>query len=32
MKQWVRYAWARDNGHSRYVEKAEKCDASFRGD
>jgi len=32
MKQWVRYAWARDNGHSRYVEKAEKCDAFFRGD
>ena len=32
MKQWVRYAWARDNGHSKYVEKAEKCDAFFRGD
>lgn len=31
-KQWVRYAWARDNGHSKYVEKAEKCDAFFRGD
>lgn len=32
MKQWVRYAWARDNGHAKYVEKAEKCDAFFRGD
>lgn len=32
MKQWVRYAWARDNGHAKYVEKAEKCDAYFRGD
>jgi len=31
-KQWVRYAWARDNGHAKYVEKAEKCDAFFRGD
>lgn len=32
MKQWVRYAWARDNGHSAYVQKADKCDAFFRGD
>lgn len=32
MKQWVRYAWARDNGHAQYVQKAEKCDAFFRGD
>ena len=32
MKQWVRYAWARDNGHSQYVEKADKCEAFFRGD
>ena len=31
-KTWVRYAWARDNGHSKYVEKAEKCDRFFRGD
>ena len=31
-KQWVRYAWARDNGHAQYVEKAEKCDAFFRGE
>jgi len=32
MKQWVRYAWARDNGHAQFVQKAEKCDAFFRGD
>lgn len=31
-KQWTRYAWARDNGHAQYVQKAEKCDAFFRGD
>lgn len=23
-KTWVRYAWARDNGHSAYVQKAER--------
>ena len=32
MKQYTRYAWARDNGHAQFVEKAEKCDAFFRGD
>ena len=32
MKQWVRYAWCRDNGHAQFVQKAEKCDAFFRGD
>lgn len=31
-KTWMRYAWARDNGHSKYVEKAEKCDRFFLGD
>lgn len=31
-KQWVRYAWARDNGHAKFVEKADRCDAYFRGD
>lgn len=31
-KIWTRYAWARDNGHSKYVEKAEKCDRFFMGD
>jgi len=32
MKQWTRYAWCRDNGHAQYVQKADKCDAFFRGD
>ena len=32
MKTWVRYAWARDNGHTQFIEKADKCDAFFRGD
>jgi len=32
MKQYTRYAWARDNGHAQFVQKAEKCDAFFRGD
>jgi hypothetical protein len=32
MKTWVRYAWARDNGHTQFIEKADKCDAYFRGD
>ena len=31
-KIWTRYAWCRDNGHAQYVQKAEKCDAFFRGD
>ena len=31
-KIWLRYAWCRDNGHAAYVQKAEKCDAFFRGD
>jgi hypothetical protein len=31
-KIWTRYTWARDNGHSKYVEKAEKCDRFFMGD
>ena len=32
MKLWYRYVWCRDNGHVAYVEKADKCDRSFRGD
>ncbi len=32
MKIWTRYAWARDNGHTQFIEKADKCDAFFRGD
>ena len=31
-KTWTRYAWSRDNGHAQFVQKAEKCDAFFRGD
>ena len=31
-KIWTRYAWCRDNGHAQFVQKAEKCDAFFRGD
>ena len=31
-KQYARYAWCRDNGHAQFVQKAEKCDAFFRGD
>lgn len=29
---WQRYAWTRDNGHSKYIEKHDKCDSFFRGD
>ncbi|WP_087746300.1 MULTISPECIES: portal protein [unclassified Acidovorax] len=31
-KQWTRFCWCRDNGHAQFVQKAEKCDAFFRGD
>lgn len=31
-KQWYRYAWCRDNGHSDFVDKADKCERFFRGD
>jgi hypothetical protein len=31
-KTWCRYAHARDNGHLRYVEKADKCERFFAGD
>lgn len=31
-KQWQRYAWVRDNGHTKYVEKADKCERFFAGD
>lgn len=32
MQQWYRYAWVRDNGHMKFVEKAEKCERFFQGD
>ena len=31
-KIWNRYAFCRDNGHSQFVEKADKCERFFRGD
>ena len=31
-KQWQRYAYCRDNGHTRYMEKANKCERYFAGD
>jgi hypothetical protein len=31
-KVWYRYAYARDNGHHDFVDKANTCDAFFRGD
>lgn len=31
-KTWQRYAWCRDNGHTRFVEKADKCERFFAGD
>ena len=31
-KVWYRYAWCRDNGHAQFVEKADRCEAFFRGD
>ena len=31
-KIWNRYAWVRDNGHALFVEKADLCEAFFRGD
>ena len=31
-KQWMRYAWVRDNGHQRFVKKADLCERFFQGD
>ena len=31
-RTFVRYAWARDNGHQKFIEKADLCDRFFRGD
>ena len=31
-KTWQRYAWCRDNGHTKFVEKADKCERFFAGD
>ena len=31
-KTWVRYAYCRDNGHTKFVEKADLCERNFAGD
>ena len=31
-KTWVRYAYCRDNGHTKFVEKADLCEKNFAGD
>lgn len=31
-QQWERYVYARDNGHTAYIEKADKCDEYFSGE
>jgi hypothetical protein len=31
-KTWVRYSFCRDNGHNRYVQKADLCERHFAGD
>jgi len=31
-KVWARYAFVRDNGHTKYVEKADTCERYFAGD
>lgn len=31
-KTWQRYAWVRDNGHTRFMDKADKCERFFQGD
>ena len=31
-KTWLRYAQVRDNGHTKYVEKVDKCERFLRGD
>jgi len=30
--QWYRYAWVRDQGHTDYVAKHDRCERFFRGD
>ena len=32
MRTWARYAYCRDNGHREFVDKADRCEAYFRGD
>lgn len=32
VKQWNRYQFCRDNGHTDFMKKADKCDRFFRGE
>jgi len=32
LKTWNRYQFARDNGHSQFIKKADKCERFFAGD
>ena len=32
MRVWTRYAYARDNGHRAFMDKADKCEKFFAGD
>ncbi len=31
-ENWLRYSYCRDQGHSRFIEKADKCERFFQGD
>jgi len=31
-KTWVRYSYCRDNGHTKFVAKADQCEKNFAGD
>jgi len=31
-KTWVRYAYCRDNGHTKFIAKADQCEKNFAGD
>jgi len=31
-KTWVRYAYCRDNGHTKFIAKADLCEKNFAGD
>jgi len=32
LKTWLRYSYCRDNGHSKYIKKADLCERNFAGD
>ena len=31
-QQWYRYAWIRDQGHTQYCDKHDRCEKFFAGD